>query len=119
MMQPAATGNNLSRYGWGRMYALSPTVGKITAATIVLAHQGGWDELLMVAVPVAVFAGLLYVANNRASKLGEEGSDGQRLEPGADRSESRGSNGTEEPGAGPVKGPLHDPPPRNPRGGPI
>lgn len=35
----------------------------------VLAHQGGWDEMLMVVVPVGAFAGLLYVANRRASKL--------------------------------------------------
>jgi len=37
----------------------------------LLAHQGGWDEMLMVVVPVAVFAALLYVANKRAGKLGE------------------------------------------------
>lgn len=39
--------------------------------TIVLAHQGGWDEILMVAVPIGVFALLLYIANNRASRLGD------------------------------------------------
>lgn len=33
---------------------------------IVLAHQGGWDEGLLVAVPMAVFAGLLWVAKRRA-----------------------------------------------------
>jgi hypothetical protein len=31
----------------------------------VLAHQGGWDEALFVAVPIAVFAALLAVANRR------------------------------------------------------
>lgn len=41
----------------------------------LLAHQGGWDEALMVVVPVAVFGGLLYVANKRAARLTEE-SDG-------------------------------------------
>ncbi|MGB3412626.1 MAG: hypothetical protein WBA45_15695 [Microthrixaceae bacterium] len=116
------------------MYALFPTIGNITAATIVLAHQGGWDELLMVAVPVAVFAGLLYVANNRASKLGDGTSDDQVLESGSEGSEFRGGGGdgrrdgggggrrdggTDGTGAAPVKRPLHDPPPRNPRGGPI
>ena len=35
----------------------------------VLAHQGGWDEILMVLVPVSVFAGLLYVANQRAIRM--------------------------------------------------
>jgi len=32
----------------------------------VLAHQGGWDEMLMVLTPIAVFAFLLKVANSRA-----------------------------------------------------
>ena len=37
-----------------------------------LAHQGGWDEILMVAGPLAVFAGVLYLANRRANqKLAE------------------------------------------------
>ena len=33
---------------------------------VVFAHQGGWDEILMVAAPVALFAGLLFMANRRA-----------------------------------------------------
>ncbi len=37
-----------------------------------LAHQGGWDELLMVVVPVGVFAALLFAANKRAAKLADE-----------------------------------------------
>jgi hypothetical protein len=32
----------------------------------ILAHQGGWDEIVMVAGPIAVFAGLLAVARRRA-----------------------------------------------------
>jgi len=37
-----------------------------------LAHQGGWDEILMVAGPLIVFAGVLYLANRRANlKLAE------------------------------------------------
>lgn len=43
-----------------------------TVLSHLLAHQGGWDEMLMVAVPIAVFAGLLYSANKRASKVGSE-----------------------------------------------
>ena len=37
----------------------------------VLAHQGGWDEILMVAGPVLVFAGLLRIARKRAVALAE------------------------------------------------
>ena len=33
---------------------------------MLFAHQGGWDEMLFVAVPIALFAFLLYVANKRA-----------------------------------------------------
>ena len=36
---------------------------------MVLAHQGGWDELLLVLVPLVVIAGLLFVANRRANRL--------------------------------------------------
>lgn len=44
--------------------------------TSVLAHQGGWDELLMVLVPIAIFALLLVVANRRASQIERENSEG-------------------------------------------
>ena len=37
-------------------------------ASAVLAHQGGWDELMLVAVPIALFALLLVVANRRATR---------------------------------------------------
>lgn len=33
---------------------------------MTLAHQGGWDEALFVAVPMAIFAALLWVAKRRA-----------------------------------------------------
>ncbi len=33
----------------------------------MLAHQGGWDEMLLVAGPIAVFVVLLWVANKRAA----------------------------------------------------
>ena len=36
---------------------------------MVLAHQGGWDELLLVLVPLLVIAGLLFVANRRANRM--------------------------------------------------
>lgn len=36
------------------------------AAAVITAHQGGWDEALFVAAPIAVFAVLLWVAKRRA-----------------------------------------------------
>jgi hypothetical protein len=54
------------------------------APLVVLAHQGGWDELLMVIVPVGVFAALLYVANKRAAKLGDGAEPGATSHLGQD-----------------------------------
>jgi len=51
----------------------SVLVGVVTPP--LLAHQGGWDEILMVAVPVGLFAFLLYAANKRAARLAEERGD--------------------------------------------
>lgn len=36
--------------------------------SVILAHQGGWDELLLVAGPVAVIALLLVLADRRAKR---------------------------------------------------
>lgn len=33
---------------------------------MLLGHQGGWDEALIVLAPMIVFFGLLFVANRRA-----------------------------------------------------
>lgn len=35
---------------------------------LVVAHQGGWDEILFVLLPIVLFAGLLAIANRRASR---------------------------------------------------
>jgi len=39
---------------------------------VILAHEGGWDEALFVAVPVALFFLLLVLANRRANQLRDE-----------------------------------------------
>ncbi len=36
---------------------------------VVLGHQGGWDEILLVAGPLGVVAWLLWVADRRARRL--------------------------------------------------
>ncbi|MBT3247785.1 MAG: hypothetical protein HN567_07000 [Actinobacteria bacterium] len=38
--------------------------------TLMLAHQGGWDEILVVAGPLLVVATLLWVADRRARRMG-------------------------------------------------
>jgi hypothetical protein len=52
-------------------------------AVAVLAHQGGWDEVLLVLAPLSIFAGLLYLANVRATRqLEARQHEGER--PGGD-----------------------------------
>lgn len=44
------------------------------APHVVLGHQGGWDEMLLVAGPLAVIAVLLWLANRRVQhQLQEQG----------------------------------------------
>jgi hypothetical protein len=40
--------------------------GPFTAASL-LAHQGGWDEVLLVAGPLALIGAALWLANRRVS----------------------------------------------------
>ncbi len=87
-------------------WSCSPVVGHILAdAWVLLAHQGGWDEMLMVIVPVAAFAALLYGANRRAGRLGE-------------RSEGNAVDTSAGPDGVPPRA-TRPPEPRNERGGPI
>jgi len=41
----------------------------------VLAHQGGWDEILLVVTPVALLAFILWRANKKAARLEAEDDD--------------------------------------------
>ena len=39
---------------------------------MLFAHQGGWDEMLMVLVPIGLLVGLLRVAKRRAERAAAE-----------------------------------------------
>ena len=44
----------------------------MTASNIaLLAHQGGWDEILLVAGPIAVIVGLLVIVKKRLDRATE------------------------------------------------
>lgn len=45
------------------------------AVSVMLAHQGGWDEALFVLVPLALFAFLLRRAQKRAEQESAEQPD--------------------------------------------
>ena len=60
----------------------------------LLAHQGGWDEVLMVLVPIVIFGVLLVVANRRADSIDDQ----RNRDEGSDRSDTR-SRGPDGPAA--------------------
>lgn len=49
-------------------------MGPLTLVSLV-AHQGGWDEVLLVGGPLAIIAAALWLANRRVSA---QLSDGER-----------------------------------------
>ena len=59
-----------------------PTIGGVSGMAI-LAHQGGWDEMLMVAGPLLGLVALLAVAHRRARGSTGAGSEPAGPEPGA------------------------------------
>jgi hypothetical protein len=42
----------------------------------LLAHQGGWDEILLIAGPIAVIMGLLWLAKRRVERAASLHGDG-------------------------------------------
>jgi hypothetical protein len=68
----------------------------MTRAVPTLAHQGGWDELLMVLVPILIFAGLLVIANRRANTLAQQAPE---ADPAGDDQDAGGAPGAS-PGGG-------------------
>lgn len=44
---------------------------------MVLAHQGGWDEMLFVALPLGLFAFLLFIANRKAQAQLDDDEDSE------------------------------------------
>ncbi len=52
--------------------ALAPLGGVFADEVSVFAHQGGWDEFLLVAAPLGVIGLLLWIANKRVTAKLEE-----------------------------------------------
>lgn len=67
-----------------------------TMGPVVLAHQGGWDEILLVLLPIAIFAWLLSIANKRATRQLE-------ASPGPDDEPDRAAEGPDGPPAPPAR----------------
>ena len=63
------------------MWSVFPAIweaGRVLGYAGVLAHQGGWDEALMVIAPVALFVGLLWAASRRAASSSDDTPTDQR-----------------------------------------
>ena len=52
----------------------------------ILAHQGGWDEILWVLMPIAIMVWLLRVASQRVRQTGKKSSESSDV--GAEGAES-------------------------------
>jgi len=61
----------------------------------LLAHQGGWDEILLVVGPIAVIMGLLAVVRRRVGNTANMGNTGNVGRGGL---ESETGSGTDDPG---------------------
>ncbi|MGI9119953.1 MAG: hypothetical protein ACR2G7_07525 [Acidimicrobiales bacterium] len=70
-----------------------------TEALVVVAHQGGWDEAFLVAIPMAVLAGLLWLAKRRAEAEGRAGGSEAEAEGDAGEDQRRPFVGSEGPPA--------------------
>lgn len=52
-----------------------------TAVLAVFAHQGGWDEALLIAGPIALIAGLLWIAKRRLERAVDDQADHRQHPP--------------------------------------
>ncbi len=68
----------------------------MSSAPLLLAHQGGWDEVVLVTLPLIVLAGLLALARRRAVREAED-----EDETATPQSTTPGTAPVEAPGAGP------------------
>ena len=71
-------------------------LSQVAVGPIVFAHQGGWDETLMVLTPIAVFAFLLKVANGRARQA-QEAAQAAGQESGPESGPTSGPTSGQEP----------------------
>jgi hypothetical protein len=51
----------------------------------MIAHQGGWDEILLVLGPIAVIVGLLMLARKRVEATEKSGQSGNKPRPNSKR----------------------------------
>ena len=52
------------------------------SAPAVVAHQGGWDEALLIGTPILAIVGLLWLAKRRVDAAANEAAHADSAEPG-------------------------------------
>ena len=50
-------------------------VSDTATSMALLAHQGGWDEVLLIAGPIVIIVGLLWLAKRRVDAAHEQSHD--------------------------------------------
>lgn len=64
---------------------------------MLLAHQGGWDEILFVLAPLILFGVLLLVARKRVERMeAEEDAQGDRPAPSKSQSPSASASASDQ-----------------------
>ncbi|MFN0028888.1 MAG: hypothetical protein ACKV2O_17135 [Acidimicrobiales bacterium] len=76
----------------------------------LLAHEGGWDEIGLVAIPLLVVAALLVMANRRAKRV-----LAQRQTELSETPQTESAAGDPDPDPDPDSDPLSAPQPSEPR----
>ena len=80
----------------------------VISSISIVAHQGGWDEMLMVAAPLLLIGGVLRVANKRVKgRLEDDDQYGQSMGPGQ---KPMPQYNPQQPMPGHGPGPGHQPP---------
>jgi hypothetical protein len=62
-------------------------VSAVVTASVLIAHQGGWDEALLIGAPILIIMGLLWLAKRRvdAAHARSHGAGSNVAEPDTDR----------------------------------
>jgi hypothetical protein len=53
-----------------RFIPAAPYHAGVAAVSAILAHQGGWDEILLVLGPIVLIIGILAVVKRRVDRMG-------------------------------------------------
>ncbi len=68
--------------------SLPQSTSTVAGLFLPLAHQGGWDEVLLVVAPLALIGLLLYVANRRVNAKLQQAGETDTTDPTSESEDS-------------------------------